>query len=412
MTDVRIQATISHSEASQEDWDAVVIGAGPAGSIASIVLAQPGRRVLLVDRGAFPREKACGCCLAHAAVQALHQLGVGGLLDAHRAGSIEAFELRIAQRRLQVPMPGGRTISRRRLDEALVEEAVRRGVQFLPRSSASVGAADCKSRAVRLSLDARRINVRARLVLAAGGLGFPIDGPAEEAPERERRWSRSRIGGAAIIAGHDIDLPRGVVRMTVGHRGYVGLAGLEDGCFAIGGAFDAALVRERGGFAAAAAHVLGETGQSVPEQAATAHWLGTPHLTRRPRRVAARRVLAIGDAAGFVEPFTGEGMTWAIQSAASAATLADAFLEERDAVWTGAVEREWTRLHQSLVRSRQLRCRAIAEALRHPLLLQACMIAGGLLPRLARAVVEHVQAPGAAITSLAALPLEPAGGRA
>ena len=44
------------------DWDAVVIGAGPAGSVAASLLARSGRRTLLVERATFPRTKVCGGC--------------------------------------------------------------------------------------------------------------------------------------------------------------------------------------------------------------------------------------------------------------------------------------------------------------------------------------------------------------
>ena len=412
MTCSPVYATISLEDVSRRQWDAIVIGAGPAGSVAALVLARLGRRVLLVDRAAFPREKACGCCLSLAAVQALGQLGLSRVLEQHHAESIGALDLRVAGRRLEVPLKGGRMISRRAFDAALISEAIGSGVAFLPQCIAGVGEADVLSRAVQISTGDLPFDARARLVVAAGGLGFPIDGRGQKVQRRERRWIRSRIGGAAIIDGDEVELPRGTVRMMVARRGYVGLARLEDGRFAVGGAFDAALVAECGGLGRAAAQVLEETGEAVPKDVEPAHWLGVPHLTRRPHHVTAERVLAVGDAAGFVEPFTGEGMTWAIQSAASAATLADSFLQEHGAAWDGVVEREWGRLHRSLVRSRQMRCRVIAGVLRHPMLLQACMMAGGLVPRLSRAVVDHIHAPGAAIRILASVPLDRAGGQA
>ena len=57
------------------DWDAVVIGAGPAGSFAASLLARSGRRTLLVERATFPRTKVCGGCLAPAGVEALGNAG-------------------------------------------------------------------------------------------------------------------------------------------------------------------------------------------------------------------------------------------------------------------------------------------------------------------------------------------------
>src|ERR1700691_6624991 len=57
-------------------WDAVVVGAGPAGSIAALVLARGGARVALVDKAAFPRDKACGDLVGPRGVGLLDELGV------------------------------------------------------------------------------------------------------------------------------------------------------------------------------------------------------------------------------------------------------------------------------------------------------------------------------------------------
>ena len=59
-------------------WDAVVVGAGPAGSMAALGLARAGAAVLLVDRATFPRPKVCGCCLNGAALAALRSACVPG----------------------------------------------------------------------------------------------------------------------------------------------------------------------------------------------------------------------------------------------------------------------------------------------------------------------------------------------
>jgi flavin-dependent dehydrogenase len=59
-------------------WEVVVIGAGPAGSIAARECAKQGLRTLLVDKAAFPRPKVCGCCLNANAMATLERLGLGG----------------------------------------------------------------------------------------------------------------------------------------------------------------------------------------------------------------------------------------------------------------------------------------------------------------------------------------------
>ena len=66
-------------DAAQQTWDAVVVGAGPAGSLAARQMARQGAAVLLVDKLSFPRWKVCGCCLNGAALSALDSVGLGEL---------------------------------------------------------------------------------------------------------------------------------------------------------------------------------------------------------------------------------------------------------------------------------------------------------------------------------------------
>src|SRR5213078_4791567 len=65
--------------------------------------------------------------------------------------------------------------------------------------------------------------------------------------------------------------------------------------------------------------IVAKAGAGVPPALRRAIWRGTPQLTSRPKRVAAERVFLIGDASGYVEPFTGEGMATAIESAVAVA---------------------------------------------------------------------------------------------
>ena len=76
------------TQALRSDYDAVVIGAGPAGGVAALGLARAGRRVLLVDKQRFPRPKVCGCCLNASALATLRRVGVGQRLDALRPHAI------------------------------------------------------------------------------------------------------------------------------------------------------------------------------------------------------------------------------------------------------------------------------------------------------------------------------------
>ena len=106
-------------------WDAVVVGAGPAGALAARESARRGLRVLLVDREAFPRWKVCGCCLSGRALGTLAGVGLADL--PHRHGALPLREVRLAARHRDavVALPDGVALSRQTLDAALVEAGIR-----------------------------------------------------------------------------------------------------------------------------------------------------------------------------------------------------------------------------------------------------------------------------------------------
>ena len=100
--------------------------------------------------------------------------------------------------------------------------------------------------------------------------------------------------------------------MAVGKGGYVGLVRVEDGGLNAAAAFERRFLRVCGGPAGAASRILSGSGFPAVSAFGEAEWRGTVALTRTTRPVAADRVFLIGDATGYVEPFTGEGMAWAL----------------------------------------------------------------------------------------------------
>ena len=113
-------------------------------------------------------------------------------------------------------------------------------------------------------------------------------------------------------------------------------------------AVDPAFVRASGGPGAAIASICAEAGvadQTPPREG----WIGTPLLTRRIRAQDGS-VYRVGDASGYVEPITGEGMSWALLGAAALAPILD------HALTTGAHDDIWLREHARLMRWRRLRC--------------------------------------------------------
>src|SRR5213078_1149121 len=119
---------------ARDRFDALVVGSGPAGSIAALVLARGGARVALVDKAAFPRDKACGDLIGPRGVQLLRDLGLT-VPDAIRVGDM--LVVGPTGNRVRLPAVPGRTypgygiaVQRARFDATLQRAAIAAGAEF------------------------------------------------------------------------------------------------------------------------------------------------------------------------------------------------------------------------------------------------------------------------------------------
>lgn len=339
-------------------WDAVVIGAGPAGSIAATMLARSGLRVLLVEKSAFPRVKVCGCCLNDGALGLLDSVGLGDVVRGLPGRRLDSLVVTCGGREARLRTRPGLAVGRAAMDAALVSRAVAEGVEFRSGCSAAVGGFAEGVREVVLTEGSRRACVRAGMVVCADGLAGGSLRGVEGMESVERAGSRIGLG---VIVPVGVWAPKpGVIHMACARGGYVGRVDLGDGTQAIGAAVDADLIRERGGPGAAVMNVWREAGISAPAAMSEIDWRGTARLTRRRARVEAEGLLVIGDASGYVEPFTGEGMSWAIWSGLAAAGIAGARVRGSD------VRGAWGAAMKKGLAWRRARCRIAAGVLRSP----------------------------------------------
>jgi geranylgeranyl reductase family protein len=310
-------------------FDVVVAGAGPAGSVAALVLARGGARVALADKAAFPRDKACGDLVGPRGVQVLADLGVP-VPDAGQGSDLLAVGP--SGRRSRLPAYTGRTypghgivVPRLALDHALREAAlaagavgVRARITGVERDSAGTVRAVTASDGRRLAGD---------VVIGADGALSPVARLAGMLDSGAALWG---FAVRAYVPG-EVPLPLLVLLESRPWRIYPGYGWLfpgEDGQANVGigvgmGAVRrsvplrddldrfCALLRERGdlGRAAVPGPVIGG-------------WLRMGGTGSPP---AAGNVLLVGDAAGLINPLQGEGIAPAMISArlAAEAVLAD-----------------------------------------------------------------------------------------
>lgn len=374
-----VAATLTAADAAAREWDVVVVGAGPAGAVAARQTARTGAQVLLVDRAAFPRRKVCGCCLNGRALAVLGEIGLAALDAELGAIPLRRVTVAAAGRTATLPLPGGVSLSREAFDAALIRSAIAGGVAFLPGTPAKQGVIRDGHRTV--SVGDRTL--AARVVIAADGLA---GGLCKTEPVVR---PDSRIGAGAVLDEAPDWVGPGTIFMATGRGGYVGLVRVEGGRLDAAAALDAAFVREAGGPGPAAAHIVRAVGWPDILGLAEARWKGTPPLTRHPRQVAGERWFAIGDAAGYIEPFTGEGMAWAVSSAVAVAPLAATAARR----WDDRLPAAWAREHARQVGCRQSVCRLVATGLRSPILTHAAVRLLAVIPAAAAPVVRALNRP-------------------
>ncbi|MFM7207388.1 MAG: NAD(P)/FAD-dependent oxidoreductase [Planctomycetaceae bacterium] len=395
-TSCEVPATISADAATRCDWEVIVIGAGPAGAATAWRLGAGGIRVLLVDRHAFPRAKICGCCLSPQAVCELSDLGPDALPAA--AIPLESVLLAHGRRSAAVPLPAGRVLSRDALDPHLLRRAIAAGCHWLPGVHvASVADTGTSHALITASTSGESLTLRGEFVVVATGIADHVRVAGHNPCSDDGRTiaAASRIGVGGVLAAESCALPAGRLVMVVGRSGYCGLVRLEDGRIDVAAALDRGAVAEARTMNAALTALLAEAVDAgscpLPDGAAisAAPLHATPPLTRCAPPVAGRgcRVLRVGDAGRYVEPFTGEGIGWAL---AAARILAAAMLTPHGLREPAEAAARYRASHHREFAAAHARCRRVAATLRHPAIVAAAIVGARALPWAARLLMPAV----------------------
>ncbi|MBK9205665.1 MAG: FAD-dependent monooxygenase [Candidatus Obscuribacter sp.] len=402
--------------ALKQDWDIVIIGAGPAGAFAANLLSGADRRVLLIDKATFPRQKVCGCCINAAAISLLKAHGLGEIIDTLGGIPLKSLELHEGSGRVNVALPGGISLSRSSLDTALVSAAINKGVTFLPGVLAQVeaqveapvmlqvespseapaesptkdpssNAANHTLRSITLLSDGTKLTITSRVILVADGLSGRA---LELLPQFDCiAEPQSRFGCGTIIDDAPDFYQPGYIYMACTDNGYAGLVRLEDGRVDVAAAMDLNYSRAQGGASRAVMQILKDSHLPVPPSLAQVQWGGTEPLTRKRKCIAANGIFVIGDACGYAEPFTGEGIAWALTSAAAVTSI----VKEALTKWQPSLSDKWQRRHRQMMRPRHKRCQLIGQGLRRRYVRRVALPLLTVLPNIAAAIVKQIVKP-------------------
>lgn len=285
-----------------------MVGAGPAGAAAALAARRAGVTVALIDRAEFPRDKACGDGIAPHALDVLRGLGVTTATDGF--APVPALSLRspggaVVARRLARP---AYTVPRAVFDARLVTAALAAGAVWRRRTVRSI-----RRDGHRLALDGV---LAARVVIGADGAGSVV--------RRHLGHPRNPDGHLALAIRGYAPAPDGppeqrIVTAAEGWPAYAWAFPIGDGRANVG---YGEVLR---GPAVTREHLVARLAALLPDidpdrtAGLRAHLL--PLSTRRPPP-GAGRVLLAGDALSLINPFTGEGIFYAVRSGSLAGAAA------------------------------------------------------------------------------------------
>jgi len=317
-------------------YDALIVGGGPAGATAAILLASAGWRIAVVEKKRFPRRKVCGEFVSATSWPLLRDLGVAEPLLARAGPEIRRVGLYAGETALAADMPTprdgreawGRAVGRELLDSLLLARAAAVGVDViqpwtLSRVDRIAGGYACSGVGKEKDEpgESAAMNLRARIIIAAHG-SWETGSMPTQSPRYPPRASDLFAFKARF---RDSGLPLELMPLLIFPGGYGGMVQTDGGCVSLSCCIRRdALERcrrkrkdARAGdavFAHIQASCLGVR-EALSRARLDGPWLSAGPIRPGIRPFRRERFFAVGNAAGEAHPIVAEGISMAIQSA-------------------------------------------------------------------------------------------------
>jgi flavin-dependent dehydrogenase len=389
---------------SSNSYDVVIAGGGPAGTSAAIHLASRGARVLLAEQKKFPRAKLCGEFISPECLDHFERLGVADrMMTAGGARLTQTVFYSRGGRSVNVPsewfssQPGALGLSRAEMDHKLLERAREVGVEVLE-----------DTQACGLIIEQRRlrgVHLKSSEVVSDANALVTIDATGRTRALTRRlngdqgKKSQKRRPPFVAFKAHlqDARVAEGACEIYFYAGGYGGLSSVENGlsnlCFI-------ASAKDVRACASDAERVMREVVTRNSRAAYTlarartrTEWLGVSlESFGRQEPVPANGLLTIGDAAAFIDPFTGSGMLMALESGEVAAGV---IMDHLQALQKGAsfvaLARDYRTIYRQRFAARLRVCALLRRAAFVPRLAEMSIVLFSASDRVRRALARSTR---------------------